>query len=84
MIMIWVRRCGMYFTVDRIENGIAVLLDDDGNVYYYSEDFFENGTSEGTVYSGELSEYGTPEKLIPEDQKAALDQMIEKTKETMN
>ncbi len=56
----------MYFTVDRIENGIVTFVDDDGNVYYYPDGLFENGVSEGIVFSGGLSEYGTPSELTPD------------------
>ena len=56
----------MYFTVDRIENGIVVLIDDDRNVYYYPDGYFENGVSEGTVFTGVFSEYGTPSELVPD------------------
>ena len=56
----------MYFTVDRIENGTVVLVDDNGMVYEYPDYYFDNGASEGTVFSGELSENGVLSGLTPD------------------
>ena len=54
--------------------GVPDILSAGGNKYLHDV----------ASVKGQLISLVNPEKLIPEDQKAALDQMIEKTKETMN